>query len=137
MVHTFLPGMIERRNGRIVSISSAVAISTIPCSIIYASAKWGLSGFMTSLADDLSANDYESFIKLTTVYPDFTCTRKELIDSLDEINMPLPRMTPEYVADETVCAVLKNKRKIIISELKFLLILFGLVPTKFDLEDCF
>jgi hypothetical protein len=67
---------------------------------------------MNALYDEICFDDYDDFIKLTTVYPSFINTRQELADILDTIEEFTPRMTPEYVAQEVVSAMLKNIREI-------------------------
>lgn len=117
MVKMFLPGMIERKRGSIVAISSMAAKMTIPLASIYGSTKFGVDGFMEALFDDLCLDDHEKFIKLTTVFPYFINTRKNLSDTMDEIDDFIPRMTPQFVANKTVEGVLLNKRKIVITPL--------------------
>lgn len=114
MVKTFLPGMIERKHGRIVAISSIAALVTLPMATVYSSTKFGVNGFMEALFDDLCIDKCDEFIKLTTVYPYFINTRKELADLMDEVDDFMPRMTPQFVAEKTVRGVLLDKRRIII-----------------------
>lgn len=110
MVHTFLPGMIERKFGKIISICSAVTLNPLPTAVIYTATKYGVKGFMDTLYDELCINDYDKFINLTTVYPDFMNTRKDLIDVLEKIkHIPL-LITPARVADESIKATLLRKR---------------------------
>lgn len=72
---------------------------------------------MEALYDDLCVENQDEFIKLSTVYPYFINTRKELGDILDILEDPTPRLTPEFVADETVKRHLQNQRSIIITPL--------------------
>lgn len=109
--------MIEQQRGRIVCIASITATNPLPTSVVYSSTKFAVNGFMDCLHDELSMTDKDEFIKLTTVFPDFMNTRKELSDVLDEIDYVFPRLTPEKVADETVKGMLINKRKITVSEI--------------------
>ena len=110
MVHIFLPGMIERKFGKIVSICSAVTLNPLPSSVVYTATKYGVKGFMNTLYDELCINDYDKFINLTTVYPDFMNTRKDLIDVLEKIkHIPL-LITPTRVADESIMAMKKRMR---------------------------
>lgn len=44
-VRTFLDGMIERKRGHIVGISSLAGKTTFPCAIAYAATKHGVRGF--------------------------------------------------------------------------------------------
>lgn len=101
--------MIERKRGHIVGISSMGGKITIPLAIGYCATKFGVRGFMNALYDELCLYDQDEFINLTTVYPAFINTRKELSDVLDQTKEMTPRMTPEFVADEVVKGLLRNK----------------------------
>lgn len=79
---------------------------------------------MNALYDELCAFDHDEFVNLTTVYPSFINTRKELGEILDRVEEFTPRMTPEFVADQIVLAVKKNKREI---DLPFGSSLFSLI----------
>lgn len=107
--------MISRKNGKIVAVSSLIAKMTIPMSTVYSATKFGVDGFMEALFDDLCMDDNEESVRLTTVYPYFINTRKQLGEMMDECEDILPRMTPEYVANQAVQAVLMRKRKILIT----------------------
>lgn len=122
MVRTFLPGMINRKQGRIVAIASMTALMPLPMATIYSSTKYGVNGFMEALFDELCLSDHEEFIKLTTVYPYFISTRKELAEAMNEIDDITPMMSPKFVVDKAVDAVLLNKRKIVITTEPFHLI---------------
>lgn len=115
MVKTFLPGMIERKHGRIVAISSISALVTLPMATVYSSTKFGVDGFMQALFDDLCIDNCDKFIKLSTVFPYFINTRKELADLMDEVHDFMPRMTPQFVAEKTVEGVLLDKSRIVIA----------------------
>ncbi|KAG5684990.1 hypothetical protein PVAND_014193 [Polypedilum vanderplanki] len=115
MTHTFLPTMIDRKYGHITSIASLGSISTGPGATIYCASKWGLNGFMLSLNDEIHINKQDEFIKLTTIYPQFIDTRKELSDLLNKTELKLPRSTPEHVANKAVEGMLLNETKVIIS----------------------
>lgn len=65
---------------------------------------------VNALYDELCVFDHDDIVKLTTVYPSFINTRKELGDILDKVEEFTPRMTPEFVAGEIVNAVERNKR---------------------------
>lgn len=124
MVKAFLPGMIRRKRGRIVAVASVAAKVTGGLASIYCSTKYGLDGFMEALFDELCMDDLEEFIKLTTVYPFFINTRKELADALDKAGNPhVSRMRPQTVAEQTVKGVLLNKRKVYILPNIFTLII--------------
>lgn len=107
--------MVHRKAGKIVAIASFFAKMPSPMSTVYSATKFGVDGFMEALFDDLCMDDNEVHIRLTTVYPYFINTRKQLGEMMDECEDILPRMTPEYVAEETVKAVLMRKRKLVLT----------------------
>lgn len=111
-VHTFLGKMIERKRGHIVAISSIFGKFTFPMTGVYSASKFGVRGFMSALFDELCAFDIEDSIKLTTVFPAFINTQKELADLLTHTKELAPRLTPEYVADEVVKGILFDKKDV-------------------------
>jgi short-subunit dehydrogenase len=118
MVHAFLPSMVARKRGRIVSISSITAFVAFPAGTVYTSTKCGLHGFMKCLEAELLINDQE-FVKFTTIFPEFINTRKELSDVLDKMDLKLSRLSPQRVADETVRGMLNNESEVVVSDVKF------------------
>lgn len=124
MTQIFLSGMIERKRGRIVAICSMAAYASAPMLIVYASTKWGLNGFMKSLNDELLVYNNDKFVKLTTVFPDFMETRKELSEVLDEVNHFLPRLSPEEAADQAVKGILANQKSVNVTHLTPAIYLF-------------
>lgn len=67
---------------------------------------------MNCFYEEIFYNGHEKYIRLTTVFPGFIATRKELTDVLDKTVELTPRLTPEEVADKTVRGMLKNKRDV-------------------------
>lgn len=112
MVRTFLSGMIDRKRGHIVGISSLAGKVAVPLGISYTATKFGVRGFMSALYDELCTFDHDEFIKTTTVFPSFVNTRKELGDVLDNITEMTARMPPSYVAKKIVEGIEKNKRDV-------------------------
>lgn len=53
LVRAFVPGMIERRRGDIVFVSSDTAVQPRPFMAAYSSGKWGLEGMVGSLQMEL------------------------------------------------------------------------------------
>ena len=74
-----VPGMIERREGRIVNLASYVAVRPAPYQTGYASAKAGVASVTEALAASLD----EYGIKVFTVAPGFTVTEmtRHLVES--------------------------------------------------------
>lgn len=92
------------------------AVSTIPSAVVYSATKYGVKGFMSALFDELCVNDYDNFIHLTTVYPDFINTRRDLTDVLEKVKHVILLLTPAEVADRTIDGALNRKRNIYISD---------------------
>lgn len=67
-----------------------------------------------ALYDELCVDNSDEFVKLTTVFPAFINTRKELSDMLDQTNEFAPRMTPQYVAEKVVEGILLEKSDVTI-----------------------
>lgn len=53
LVHAFVPGMVERRRGDVVFVSSDVAVRARPFMSAYAAGKWGLEGMVNALQMEL------------------------------------------------------------------------------------
>lgn len=113
-LRTFLNGMIERKQGHIVAVSSFAGKMTIPCAVTYCATKFGVSGFMDALYDELCLLK-QDFINTTTVFPTFVNTRKELSEQLDDAGI-LPRVGPSYTAHMIVKGMLVNQRKIYVPD---------------------
>ncbi len=70
MIRSFVPMMIQARNGHIINISSLSSKSPLPNGAAYAASKWGLNGLSYSLAEELRAHN----IRVSVVCPGSTNT---------------------------------------------------------------
>lgn len=113
--------MIENKRGHIVAISSLSGKITIPLACAYCATKFGVKGFMGALYDELCVENHERVIKLSTVFPGFINTRKELGDLLDQVDEIAPRMSPNFAADAIVKGILADKRDITIPSMIWLI----------------
>lgn len=69
LIHRFLPGMIERRYGRIINIASLAALAPAPAGhTLYAATKAFLVKFTESLANEVT----KSGVHVTALCPGFT-----------------------------------------------------------------
>lgn len=109
-MRAFLPGMIERKRGHLVSVSSLSAKISFAGSVAYITTKFGNDGFMNSLYDDLCLNNQEEFIKLTTVYPAIVSTQKNFIKAVEMVGQGFPQYDPDYIGDLIVKGILLNRR---------------------------
>jgi acetoacetyl-CoA reductase len=99
-VQACLPGMRERRYGRIVVISSGAALNGLPGQVAYSASKAGLLGMVKTIA----AENVGRGITANAVLPGMVATEKvlampqEVLDRLDE-GVPAGRMAePAEVA---------------------------------------
>ena len=99
-VQACLPGMRERRWGRIVVISSGAAVGGLPGQVAYAASKAGLLGMVRTIAAEVAKRG----ITANAVLPGMVATEKalamprEILDQLDAA-LPAGRMaTPAEVA---------------------------------------
>ena len=104
--------MVERKRGHVVAICSMAGKMTMPCAVAYCATKFGVSGFMEALNDELGLLK-QDFVKLTTAYPTFINTQKELGKRLDEAGR-IPRIEPSKAAHLIVKAMLRNRRNLYI-----------------------
>ncbi len=110
LVKSFLPGMLERNSGHIVTIASAGGLAATPRMADYCSSKFAAIGFDESLRLEMRKND--SNIKTTLVCPYFINTGM-FEGAKTRFNFLLPILKPEYVVRRIVKAVAKGKQRLI------------------------
>jgi all-trans-retinol dehydrogenase (NAD+) len=84
-IRTFLPDMITKRSGRVCGVSSLCGVEAQPRMVAYSATKFGVSGLMDGVHEELATMDLENDIITSTVYPYFIATRQDLIDTLKEM----------------------------------------------------
>lgn len=104
--------MIKRQRGHIVAVASMSAKFTFPLACAYISTKFGVRGLMSAFYDELCIDNSDKFVKLTTAYPHFMSTRKELMEALNNVKITTATMSPKFVADEVIKAMLLEKSEI-------------------------
>jgi len=129
-VRTFLKSMIDKKRGHIVAIASMGGKVTFPLGVAYCATKFGVKGFMMALYDELCIDNTDEFVKLTTVFPGFINTRKELSDVLDQMDEMVPRLSPQYVADEVIKGILLEKVDVTIPSIAWILQVVNWLPTR-------
>lgn len=104
--------MIERKRGHIVAVAAMGAKITFPLACAYISTKFGVRGLMSALYDELCIDNSDEFVKITTAYPHFMNTRKELSEVMKNVKITTPIMSSKFVADEVIKAMLRDKSEI-------------------------
>jgi short-subunit dehydrogenase len=102
------PGMVERRRGQLVFISSIAGKASAPGSSIYSASKYGLRGFAAGLRWELA----DSGVGVSTVFPGFISDAGMFADA--EVSLPpgVGTRTPDDVARAVVRAIEHNRGEI-------------------------
>ncbi len=102
-----LPGMLERRAGRLIAISSVDGKKGLPLDTAYVAAKFAVTGFMDSMRQDLRG----SGVTLTNVLPGRVDT--PMIGTLD-VPWVSRKISPDRVALVVERSLRKEKPEIIV-----------------------
>jgi 3-oxoacyl-[acyl-carrier protein] reductase len=102
-IDAVLPGMIERKQGHIVGISSLAGCRGMPFSAGYCASKAALSRYLESLRAQLRRRG----IAVTTVCPGFV--RTPLMENAP-LKPPMRMLEPEAAAQYVLKAILKRRR---------------------------
>jgi uncharacterized protein len=108
-----LPGMVERRRGHIVNMSSAAGKVAVPYNTSYSASKHALIGFSWSLREEMRSYG----IGVSVVCPGFVRNTGMATLTLGHGEPPkiAGAVDPEKVAEETVKAIEKNKPEAVIA----------------------
>ncbi len=94
LTHAALPGMLERRHGGIINVSSMSALQPTPFSATYGATKAFVNSFTEGLHEELLG----SGVKLQALCPGFTRTEFQQRAGIDATALPsFVWMTPEAV----------------------------------------
>ena len=110
LIQKYIPHLSAQKNSRVVIISSIGAISPMPKSSIYASAKAAIYAYGRSLNEELKN------VSVTVSLPGYVKTDIHLKSGLDHLNKKIPSwmwVTVEKVVYETEKASLKGKSAVI------------------------
>jgi all-trans-retinol dehydrogenase (NAD+) len=121
----FLPAMLERNSGRIVTISSAAGIIGARGLADYCASKFAAFGFDESLRMELGRA--KSAVKTTVVCPFFIDTGM-FAGVKTRFPLFLPILNPARSAARIVKAALKNRRRLIMPPFVYLVYLLRLFP---------
>jgi all-trans-retinol dehydrogenase (NAD+) len=122
----FLPSMIERNSGHIVTISSAAGMIGVKGLSDYCAGKFAAFGFDEALRMELRR--MKSAIKTTVVCPFFIDTG--MFEGVKtRFPLLLPILRKDYAVKKTVKAVLKNKKRLIMPRFVYTVYLLRLLPT--------
>jgi len=121
----FLPSMIERNSGHVVTISSAAGIIGVRGLSDYCAGKFAAFGFDEALRMEFGR--MKSKIKTTVVCPFFIDTG--MFEGVKtRFPLVLPILKKEYAVKRIVKAVLKNKKRLIMPRFVYSVFLLRLLP---------
>lgn len=72
VIGEFLPKMLERRKGHIVTVASVASFSSTAYMADYVASKHATQGMIEALKDELAKDPFQPEIHFTTAYPYFT-----------------------------------------------------------------
>jgi short-subunit dehydrogenase len=101
-VEAVLPGMIERRKGHLVAISSMASYRGLPLMSAYCASKSGVNALFDSLASELRPHN----IQVSTICPSWVRT-----PLTEQVKVKMPHlMEPEAAVDRILAVMRKRKR---------------------------
>ncbi|MDR1908416.1 MAG: SDR family oxidoreductase [Spirochaetaceae bacterium] len=124
-VKAFLPGMLERDSGHLVTVTSAAGLIGVAGLSDYSASKFGAFGFHESLRMELRRR--KSRIRTTVVCPYFIDTG--LFQGVKtKFPLLLPILKPEKVAAAITKAVIHDRQRLIMPPLVRMVFLLRLFP---------
>ena len=113
LTRALLPGMVERRSGHLVFISSLSGKMASAGSSLYSATKFGLRGFAAGLREDL----HESGVGVTVVFPGFVSGEGMFAETGVRLRPGVGTRRPEQVAAAVVRGVEAGKPEIEVAPL--------------------
>jgi short-subunit dehydrogenase len=101
-------GMVARRSGHLVFMSSLAGKLGTPRSSVYSATKFGLRGFAQSLREDLRP----SGVGVSAIFPGFVRDAGMFHDTGTKLPPGVGTVTPEAVAEAVVRAIERNRGEI-------------------------
>jgi short-subunit dehydrogenase len=106
-----LPGMLARRRGHLVFISSLAGKVVSPVSSLYSATKFGLRGFALALREDLRGSNVGSSV----VLPGFISGAGLFADAGVTLPPAVGTRKPEDVAAAVINAVERNRSEVVVA----------------------
>jgi short-subunit dehydrogenase len=111
MARRLAEGMVERKHGSIVFISSISGKVAAPGTSLYSATKFGLRGFALGLREDLHGTG----VGVSTIFPGFIRNAGMFADTGVALPSGAGTRSPEDVADAVLRAVRKNPAEITVA----------------------
>jgi len=107
----FLPGMLAKKSGQIITIASAAGLVGVRGLVDYSASKFAAVGFSEALRMELDGS--KSGVTSTVVCPFFIDTGM-FAGVSTRFPLLLPILKPEFVAKKIVRAVIKKQKRVIL-----------------------
>jgi short-subunit dehydrogenase len=101
-VEAVLPGMIERKKGHLVAISSMASYRGLPLMSAYCASKSGVNALFDSLAAELRQHN----IQVSTICPSWVRT-----PLTEQVKVKLPHLMEPAAAVDRILAVMRKRRR--------------------------
>lgn len=112
--HTVVPGMIERRRGHIVNLTSPAGYFPLPNMMPYCAARHAMNGLSLALYEELKDKGVGvSLVCPSKVDTDYFRANDADLDWFPRIAKLYPMLTPERVGEAVYKAIVKNKREML------------------------
>jgi len=113
LAHALVPGMVARRRGHLLFMSSLAGKATTPRSAIYSATKFALRGFASSLRAELR----DDGVGVSAVFPGFIREAGMFADAGVDLPAGVGTRTPQDVARAVVSAIEHNRGEIDVAPL--------------------
>ena len=123
LTHLFLPGMVARRRGRILNVSSTAGFMPGPLQAVYFATKAYVNSFTQGVATEVA----DSGVTLTALCPGAVRTEFAETAGMADSKLFERAKSPEYTARRGYAAMEAGKREVI-TEPQLLLAIKGLLP---------
>jgi all-trans-retinol dehydrogenase (NAD+) len=139
----FLPGMMQRKDGHIVTIASSAGRVGVNGMVAYCASKFGAVGFDESLRGEMRNTCPE--IKTTVVCPGYINTgmfsgakMRSTIPALQPlVDYLMPVLEPDYVAEKIITAIKRNQTILVMPKFAYTSYLFRAVTPTYLLDIAF
>jgi short-subunit dehydrogenase len=113
LARALAPGMMERRRGHMVFVSSLSGRSASPSSSVYSATKFALRGFALGLREDMRPHG----VGVSTVLPGFIRDAGMFADSKARLPPGVGTRSPEDVARAVISAIERNRAEVAVAPL--------------------
>ena len=113
LTRALLPGMLERRRGHLLYVSSLSGKVASPRGALYSATKFGLRGYAAGLRQDVEPRG----VGVSVVYPGFISDAGMFADSGAKLPPWVGTRSPEQVAEAVASAIEKNRPEVDVAPL--------------------